>query len=495
MAVGASMPRPAGGSIADRPAIHRRRLFVLSEAAVVAGRRSAGALTALSRFPRQAPGLRASFFPFMDQLLVSGGNFVTTVVIARALGLESFGWYTLIWLAVLFSLAMQLGLVVSPMMSIGPKQDSNEAPGYFGVVVLHEALFCAAAMGGIGASVALLVDESRLTPGLPLAAATAGAGFLLQDFTRRLLFTRARSHVVVSLDALNYAARLGLLAWFGSQGVLSISNALWIIGGTSLAATALAVPFAGPLRFELPRFGQVSVRQWRSAKWLVATGAMHWVTSNSALLISGGLLGIKAVAAWRAAQSVLGVLNIGREVMENILPHEAGRALASRGIAGLKPVLIIAAGISLCVSAVVVAVMAMYGNDLLRLVYGPEFSAYGFIIGWLSLSFPAALLVLLHICAFRALEQTSTVFWSSATGAAVNIGLMYPAIALFGISGAIAATLITEFVVLAILVLFLRRALRSEASAAAASSQWEIHSDHDVAQTHRPRLEPVTRHR
>ena len=61
-----------------------------------------------------------------DQIIVSGANFLTALLLARHLGPEEFGRFTLAWLVVLFVTSLQAGLIVSPMMSVGPKLDAAE---------------------------------------------------------------------------------------------------------------------------------------------------------------------------------------------------------------------------------------------------------------------------------------------------------------------------------------------------------------------------------
>eukprot|EP01042_Synura_sphagnicola_P026716 gene26716-34511_t len=66
--------------------------------------------------------LRGPALSFGDQALSSACNFLTTILLARALGREAFGLYTMVWLALFFAMSLQLGLIVSPMMSIGTKE-------------------------------------------------------------------------------------------------------------------------------------------------------------------------------------------------------------------------------------------------------------------------------------------------------------------------------------------------------------------------------------
>src|ERR1700679_2383760 len=59
-----------------------------------------------------------------DQALVSGANFLTFALLARALGVSEFGVFALSWAMVLLANSVQMALIVSPMMSVGPKQDA-----------------------------------------------------------------------------------------------------------------------------------------------------------------------------------------------------------------------------------------------------------------------------------------------------------------------------------------------------------------------------------
>ena len=63
-----------------------------------------------------------------DQAMVSGVYFLTGILLARYLGLEEFGRFTLAWMAVLFANSIQHAMIIAPMMSIGPKQSAAERP-------------------------------------------------------------------------------------------------------------------------------------------------------------------------------------------------------------------------------------------------------------------------------------------------------------------------------------------------------------------------------
>ena len=400
--------------------------------------------------------IQSSVVTFADQILVSGCNFLSTALIARALGLAPFGWYTLIWLVVLLAGALQLGLIVSPMMSIGPKQGAVAADRYFSVLLVHEIVYCGMAVLGIWITVTLLTASAGTSTSVPVAAALAGGAYLAQDFARRLLFTRQRPRLVLMMDVVNQLSKLALIAWIWRVHALNIESALWIVGAAAIGSTLSVVVFLPTLRFDRADFWPTTVRQWRSARWLTGTGLMQWAGANSALIVTGSLLGPAAVGALRAAQTILGVLNISREAIENIVPQQAGRALARDGLPGLWAVLVKTAGLGLALGSVVVLALVLLGGKVLRFVYGPDFERYGFVIAWLSLTFLSALMILTFVCGFRALERTLPVFMATSAATIVNLALMYPAVKTFGVSGAIGVLLASDWLVVAILVVRMR---------------------------------------
>jgi O-antigen/teichoic acid export membrane protein len=77
---------------------------------------------------------------FVDQGMVSGVNFLTGILIARYLGIAEFGRFSLVWLVVLFINSIQIALVVSPMNSIGPKQEADAELAYYGAVLIQQVV-------------------------------------------------------------------------------------------------------------------------------------------------------------------------------------------------------------------------------------------------------------------------------------------------------------------------------------------------------------------
>ena len=404
--------------------------------------------------------LRAARDPalsFTDQALSSACNFLTTILLARALGLEAFGIYTMVWLALYLAMSLQLGLIVSPMMSIGTKEQGAEAEAYYTIVFLHQAGYVVVASGAIFAALTFVAGTDSTLADAALPGAMAAASYLTQDFLRRYLFARRRPAGILLIDAINQALKLGALAALWQAGMIGVATALWAVAAAAAVSTLCGLGMSGPLLWRRQVLASVTGRQWRSARWLVLTGSVQWVLSYSGLLVTAGLFGPKVLGALRAAQSLLAVLNVVREALENIVPPLAGKAFAEGGMPGLHRTLRRAMLFAGLVGGATVLGLGLFGPWLLHRLYGGEILEFDWVIIWYAFAFPMALTSLVLGCAFRALERTRPVFVASLVGGCFNLLAVYPAAAAFGVAGLIAVTLLSELAALVVLVMLALR--------------------------------------
>jgi O-antigen/teichoic acid export membrane protein len=398
---------------------------------------------------------------FGNQVLSSACNFLTTVLLARALGLEAFGLYTMVWLPLHFAMNLQLGLIVSPMMSIAGTGDGAETDAYYAVVGVHQLIFVAIAAAAIFGALAIMAGASSPTlHDVALPAAVAGAAYLTQDFLRRCLFARQRPARILLLDIVNFGLRLGALLALWHANLISVANALWVVAAATAASIVCGLGMAGPFRWRSEVFAAVTRRQWRSGRWLVLTGSAQWAQGYSGLIVTAGLFGPRILGALRVAQSLLAVMSVAREALENILPPMAGKALAERGLPGLRHVLGRALLFAALIGAAAVSGLALFGQWLLHQLYGAEILEFSWVIIWSSLVFPIALVNVVLGCAFRALEQTRSVFLAALVGGCFNLVAVYPAAVISGVAGLIAVTLLSQLIVLAVLAVMVSRISR-----------------------------------
>jgi O-antigen/teichoic acid export membrane protein len=141
-----------------------------------------------------------------DQAVVSGTNFLTNVMLARFMGLTEFGVFALAWMSVLFVNSIQIALIVAPMMSVGPKQEDKDRPGYFGAVVFQEfvlVFFCfILVFAALKVSGGFFPHAELRQLALPLAV--SAFAYQMQDFGRRYFFATRQGRRALADDALSY---------------------------------------------------------------------------------------------------------------------------------------------------------------------------------------------------------------------------------------------------------------------------------------------------
>ena len=65
-----------------------------------------------------------------DQAIVSGFSFLSGVVLARYLGVNGFGIYSIAWLGVLIASSINQPLIIAPMQTLSGKKSIEEQEIY-----------------------------------------------------------------------------------------------------------------------------------------------------------------------------------------------------------------------------------------------------------------------------------------------------------------------------------------------------------------------------
>ncbi len=387
-----------------------------------------------------------------DQTMVSGVNFLTGIFLARFLGLAEFGRYTLVWMAVLFVNSIQLAMINSPMMSIGPQHSDSEAPGYFGAVVVHQ--ICLA-----GLTFILLIFGVRLSgvffpewrvEGLALPLAGAAVTFQLQDFLRRYFFTRKRAVTAFANDAVAYLGRLAGLIWlFWWYRSNDIADVLWIIAASFAVATAVGAPGLRGLDWRAQHWLTAAKRNWRFARWLAASVVVRWGAGNFFMIAAASLIGTAAVGGFRAAQNIVGLINILTLGLENAVPPQASRHFYAGGrralSAYLRKVAWFGGGLTLGTALVI----ATFPEFLLTLVFGGDYVAYADILRWIALCRPIYFLSIPLRAGLRTIEKTRPLFLASLLATSLSLAAAFPVVGHFGLHGVIFGPLMIHVMVLA----------------------------------------------
>ena len=383
-----------------------------------------------------------------DQALVSGANFLTNLMMARSMGVREYGIFALAWMAVLFVNSFQWALVVSPMMSVGPKQEDAMRPSYYGAVVTQELFY--ALFGAAAVFFALHIHLARYPAwnftelAWPLSFATMS--YLLQDFVRRYFFSIRRAKQALLSDAVSYLTQLPILFWMLRRPATSTGAVLWVLGATSLAGFLVGWLFFEPIRLVKSELKQVALRHWRISKWMAPSAFMQWSTGSLFTLAATVFYGAAAAAVLRCSQNIVGIAHIWFLGLDNVVPAEAARRMHRDGVdAAFHYVKSIALRWGLITFAFLL-VVCVAPSFWLGLLYGSRYAGYGRV-----LQLNAGLYMLAFFsgpmrAGLQALEYTAPIFWSYLAMTICSIVLSVPAVHWLGLNGALLGMIATQLV-------------------------------------------------
>lgn len=260
-------------------------------------------------------------------MVSSATNLLLSVLAARALSKDAFGAFAVAFTIYAFLIAFGRAMVSRPLSvrytSVGPDRFRAAASSATGAtVLLGTASGVVVAVVGLilgGALGSSLVWIGLLMPGL-----------LLQDMWRMVFITEGRPKAAFVNDLVWGLTQIAAVYAFIAAGLQSAATLLIGWGGAALLAAVLgAVQFRGRprVRSSIGWVGaQRDLLKYYLASFVAIMGA-HQIT----LLLIAGLGSPADVGALRAAQVVLGPLNLlGFALQAFAIPEISRRQLAGR---------------------------------------------------------------------------------------------------------------------------------------------------------------------
>ena len=401
----------------------------------------------------------------IDQSMVSGVNFLTGILLARFLGIEEFGRFTLAWMAVLFFNSILHSMINNPMMSVGPKQDAAEAPAYYGAVMAQQAAFSVATFVLLlaGVNLAVVVFPEWRVEGLALPLAAAAVAFQFQDFLRRYFFTRGRPVVAFVSDAVRYLGQIAVLAWLflSFQDEVHAIMVLWVIALMAIISFAGSVFFLGAIQFDWKIIHATINRHWLLAKWLGGTAILNWTLGNFFIIVAGAMLGAAAVGALKAAQNIMGITHILFLGLENVVPAKAASLLKKAGPDAMFSYFKKMTLFGGFITALIAITAAAAPEFWLGLAFGEEYVEYGFLLRWFAVVYILIFLATMLRFALRTLEYTKPIFWAYLWSGLFSLVAAIPMIEYLGLLGVVSGKIVIEIILVLALWVCFSRMLRS----------------------------------
>jgi O-antigen/teichoic acid export membrane protein len=192
---------------------------------------------------------RQRLWAWADQGLVSLGNFLSYLVVARGLPPVQFGVYAVVFAGVLVLNTFHAALVTFSLSVRGPSMDGRQL-----VQLTSNALLTTVVLSTVLASLASAAVWSTGRPALIPSVLLALVCWQAQETTRTAFFAHFRQRDALAGDSLSYLGQSALLLVLARRNALSLESAFLAIAVSSAAAFVVQ---AVQLRLPWPK-----VRQW-----------------------------------------------------------------------------------------------------------------------------------------------------------------------------------------------------------------------------------------
>lgn len=335
-------------------------------------------------FPKQIAKLflgqaaREGYLAAIDQGAISLANFLATIILARSASPTEVGVYGVGFTALRLIRSIQEGLTIQPMNVIGAGMEEEEFRRYAtGTSLMQVAMaFLSAAVVAAGGWVLTAAGNDVAGPTL-FALWFVFLWWQLQEYIRRMMYTRGTVFNAVLNTILANVVRLVLMIWWRRLGKLDGIASLDAIGWGSLAALLPGLWFTrhfwGRSWLSLRQTWQ---RNWDFGRWMMGGTLANWVAVEFYPVLTAGMISFAAAGAYRALQNLVAPIHLLLRAIDTFLTPRAARQFAQHG----KPALNRTIGFIYLTAGIpilgVLAIAVLFPEQILRLLYGETYIPY-----------------------------------------------------------------------------------------------------------------------
>jgi O-antigen/teichoic acid export membrane protein len=373
-----------------------------------------------------------------DQALLAFSNFAGNLVLARWLTPIEYGGYVsasaLFWMIT----SAHSGLLTEPMMVFGSARFHNQLSSYFAVLaVFHWCISALVSTGLVAIGVALMSGGAVVPAFSVLGYALATPVVLLLWLLRRTVYLWSHPRLAASMSGVYMIGMLAIMYALYRTATLSSFTAPLAAAGASALAVGSIIAIRGfrlwsSWRSDFTR--RVAAAHWGYGRWAVVTGIFNWVPGSLYYIIVPIVAGLEANAALNALWVlVMPALQVSQALTLLLVPAFT-RMRQDRPAAALMWValLVLVAG-----SALYALFLGLFGGPLMDLVYRGRYTQYADLAWLIGLIVLPVAAIAVFGSALRAYERPDRVLWAYVFSTVVTCVFGVPAVAIWGLLGAI----------------------------------------------------------
>lgn len=323
-------------------------------------------------------GAREGYLATIDQGVISAANFLATVILARNVDPTELGVYGVGFISLHLVRSFQEGFVIQPLNVYGAGMDETGFKRFATSSSIIQILLAVLTALILATSGWILTALGNDTAGPALYSLWfTSLWWQLQEYVRRMLYTRGAIFNAVVNTIVANTVRLVLMIFWASQIKLSGTAGLYAIAWGALAAL---IPGIWSTRAYWTR-GFLNIketwqRNWRFGRWVFGGLFANWVAVEFYPVLTAGLISFAATGAYRALQNLVAPIHLLLRATDTFLTPRAANIFEKNGQRALSRTLsliYLTAGIPV-LAILIIAIT--FREQLLHLVYGDTYLAY-----------------------------------------------------------------------------------------------------------------------
>ena len=398
-------------------------------------------------------------FVFADQLVVSLGNFLTTLVLARALGLEQFGYFSALWLIALIANTTVMAVCVFPMMSqyakVHEAARQSYLHGHLGLLAICCMFFTSLLIFAFYLANIFEVAVNKLTLILLIFLVVT---LNLQELVRRIYIVQKTPHLALFSDLSTYLIRVLLLLCVWYADMLTLQTALVICVVTSFIGAVCVWPKYFSMNKIVANTKYTLENNGKSAKWLLPSGLMQWTSINLFISTAVFFISPAAVAILKVCQSIVATMNILVQAAENIIPMKASETMELHGEKAFWEYIIHTILLGVIPFVLIAVLLFFIEGSLLTFMYGHSYaSESNGILFMYAISYIFVFFIVPIRAALRTLERTKIWFNAYVITTLYSVLTVYWLETTYGAQGAVFGIVTAHVMLITVAVFYMSR--------------------------------------
>ena len=387
---------------------------------------------------------------FFDQCIVSAGNFFSTFILIKFLGLEDFGIFSKIWIIIISVNIIQQAILINPLLSISAKLTSLEKEIYISNSYTLQIIFSLITSF-------FLIFLIKIFDNIFGVYATNNLGLFyifssmaiiqLNEFYRKSIYAREKIKNLLEYDLIRYVSQITILLFALINGLKAPEKILLIYSLSCFLSFLFNLHIIPKISISFTNTLKTFKRNWLISRWLISQSLMSWLQSNYLLFMTSFILGASSLGILRTFQSILGISHILLHSIDTWLPLQSGKILKQKSPDFFKKNMLKIIFKSSIIFVIIFSIIFSLSNFILLtfdknlLDYIDEFRLFCIVYLLMSINYPLKNILL-------GIEKTTSNFYGSILSILVIIMLGNYFINNFGLMGIIALYFLSNLIIL-----------------------------------------------